>query len=230
MKYKIALLALTLPLISAGQKIEGVGFLRIGRTTVAFVDSMKGEGYKYRQTSSSSFIQPNSWEYWILQEVQPESGLDVLSPLLPEHKKFHINQIWISDIKIENVDLEFYKDTLFSIKIENPSSGFSEALEIKYGKPKLEVKNNTITCTSRIAGSYKLEEVSFTANYRKDKITAFSYHKTYYNDKCEKSYLNFFLIEKNDTVAAVSKKESEARAEFDKKVATEKKNTLTDFR
>ncbi|HLX93403.1 MAG TPA: hypothetical protein VKR32_17080 [Puia sp.] len=164
MKY---LLFLLLPIFSfAQERINGLGLFKIGRTLSSKIASV-GDTTK-------------------LYYAVPEDS---------------VTELWAADhypiagITVENLKLTFFKDTLYSIECEF-SDELKDALTAKYGNPKISKKAKIITCRNGLGITYNETEETFTTSFPtvSSRITASGIVSAYFNDKCEKQYLNFYLV------------------------------------
>jgi hypothetical protein len=69
------------------------------------------------------------------------------------------------------------------------------ALTLKYGNPKLSPKSKDIACSNAYR-TFAYNESTYTKEWLNParKITADLVYSVHYNSKCEKQYLNYFLL------------------------------------
>lgn len=199
------------------QEISGIGFLKVGQTTIAALDSLISTGYKLR--NSSDFM-----------EYYRPSGKIILQPIrndkekyfhfasnIPEQKIFKIGTLTIANIKIENIELKFYRDTLFSININNYGIDFTNALKLKYGDPEIKTEKKDVKCVGKIAGEYTVQDVAYTSSYpAKGGLKAYDFLHKYYDDHCEEQIIHFFLID-DEGISKIVRKLESAEDERNKK-------------
>ncbi|HEY8689139.1 MAG TPA: hypothetical protein VIM07_07885 [Chitinophagaceae bacterium] len=230
MKYLI-IAAFLFPIFCNAQKIDGVGFLRINKTTTKVIDSLKASGYDFKECADFDGCYKPTGLTIVEPRVTPNGKLEGIEvPYYQEHKFYKIGELMISDITIKDIELHFFRDTLYEFLTENYPTEFEEALKLKYGEPTLETETKEVTCINRLTGSYKLAEKSYTRHYRKEKnFEAYTYVSVSYNDKCEKNYFMLFNIVDLKKSAFVDMKEKKIKEDLENKKLELKKGTLKDF-
>jgi hypothetical protein len=191
---KFILISLLFPTLLFGQtKIEGIGPFLINKTTIAIFDSLKKAGYKY---STCDGLSCNHTGFKVIVEHVKTDKKEAwyTCPVIDGHQKFLIGELFISGFDLLGITMEFYKDTLIDIVVREYLTEFTDAITLKYGKPKFSQETKTITCRSKISGIFKVEEKTSTWTYRNDRINAFYTFWQYYNDKCEKQMMTLFSI------------------------------------
>lgn len=193
------LLTLTSNSIFAQDKIEGLGKFKLNKTIVSFIDTFANENKLTKKTARSFdetySIQRNDN---IICELFPDTIRTFMSPIYTHFcentRTFLIPKFVISEIPITNTYLIFYKDTLISIKTDY-SSSIAEAIELKYGKTTLEVKEKEVNCTLKLTGTpLSFTEKMFYRKWENGKIKCVVAIGDYRDSKCEKqslSYINF---------------------------------------
>jgi len=215
------------------QKIEGIGRFKVNKTNISIVDSLKKEGYEYKicQGLIKCLLESGKIILERVDEVKPENDRfnDVDLAKFKNHRIIKIGELKISEINIKNIVMDFYNDILISITVHEYSNDFTEALKLKYGNPKIDRIKKNITCSSSFAGSYNLEENSFTSIYRDDSIGVYDYLSVYYNDKCKKQYFQVFKIYDKEKLKIVENFEKDIREKLDKEKKKKQKEALIDL-
>ncbi len=175
-------------------KIDGIGIFKIDKTTISVIDSLVNQGYQLKTCNdmlgcSSYKITGMTIAEKIGNKMKPETNF----PLIPENRIFAIGEYNVAGIEITNLELRFYKDTLYQIKSVVGDLELQTALQEKYEET-VEVDKKEILCSS-VYGEFKEEEVRYLIKYRDDqKIHAMSSFSTSFDDKCKKKTFSFTAI------------------------------------
>ena len=206
-------------------KIEGTGIFKIDKTNINVIDSLLNNGSKLKTCSSSFNCQKyNDSKKTIYEMVNDSTDINIFMPLLKGHRNFIIKEYIIAGIKIENLELDFYNNTLFKIKTEG-NFELQSALNDKYDEI-LDVEKKEIICSS-VYGEYKREESTYTTTYRNDEtIKAIAILRKYYNSKCEENIDSFLIINNIDITKLVKAKEEEIINQIRNKREEKKKKEL----
>jgi hypothetical protein len=204
---KYLCLFLLLPLIATSQKIEGIGDLKIGKTTIATLpnDAATKE---------------------ILRSENPD---DYDAPYSKLNKCYKLYSYAIAGITIDSCVLKFLKDTLIEISITDPSESFTDAVATKYKVVNVDKKEKKSTCTSAMAGNYTVSDINYTTYYRKDNIEAVKYLSSYYDSKCKKQYFNLFYISDTKRMKQYSSNDKTEQAKIEKSEKSKKLKELSKF-
>lgn len=119
----------------------------------------------------------------------------------------------IGILKITNVKLRFFHDTLYSIDC-NCSKELHEALELKYGKASITSTTKIIHCRSGLKIDYSERENSLTYHYqvRAGWIIAERVVGVYFNEKCEKRPIDALQIYNKVLTERVYKRELQRKS------------------
>lgn len=171
MKKAIAIILLFPFSLLAQNKISGLGPFKIGQTLSSKIASFAdtSKGRLYYAEPADSFTERWSAGY------------------------YQIAGMWIEDL-----DLKFYKDTLYSIACKY-SDSLKMALVAKYGQGAIKSDQKNIKCRTGLKVSYDEQEKTFFTYYptnSKD-ISAWTVVGKWFNDKCEPEYLFTYNIISN---------------------------------
>jgi hypothetical protein len=181
-------------------KLDGIGPFRINVTTVAqfeqFVTNIKQEIKvsdnlvdMYRGTTGET-----STILLLIQNKQSPVRSNPFASKLPDEKVYFINHYEVAGIPLEKIYLRFWKDTLYSFEcISSPD--LSEAMELKYGKAKTNIKEKEINCRSALGVEFKEKEITSISTWANiQEIEAQNIISKYFDSKCKANYLNSFSI------------------------------------
>lgn len=222
----------------AQSKIDGVGPFRIGKSTSSTLDKIASENnitINTRSTSMDRYLADGA-TYKITKNIflLKEPGEDEIQDSYYKHSKdvkvYMIDYIEISSIPFIKLYLSFYKDTLYSIHTEG-STEIIEAMTTKYGEPKLNIVRKKVKCTSRIAGNYEVEEITYNSEWTTGLATikAKSDVGVFYNSKCQKLQYSYFSIENEAIVKRVNTHEERLIKEKGSATKEQNKKALTNF-
>jgi hypothetical protein len=231
----LPLLLFFLSLATFGQnKIEGIGKFKLKKTTTSFLDTLSTE-----QNLEKIVIRANN-EYFriknqdnILAEVKPDTLQPYSSPVYSHQCKdvrvFYLPNTKISDIDISEMYLTFYKDTLVDINIDY-SHDIIDALTLKYGDPKLEKKENEVTCTLKLTGSeIKYKETMYYKKWENGNIKCTAAIGDYRDSKCERQTLSYISISIEATILKIQGCDEKEKTKIENDRISEKKKKLEDF-
>lgn len=154
-----------------------------------------------------------------------------LISLSPNTRKFYIGRLKISNlIEIENVELLFYKDSLYQIHC-NRTSDLEDAIKVKFGEPKTTVTTKDHTFVNGYGNRFIKTDETFLSEYNtlSDNIILTSTLSKYYNDNGEANYISFVVLYNlkiNDIVYSEDKSE---RNRLEKNIEKNKRKSLSDF-
>lgn len=201
MKKIITIIFLTFSILSFGQsKIEGIGKFKIKQLTVSSLNSLiKDEGLTKKTVSSSKEYFGLLRQKEVIAEVFPDTIKSYNSPPSSSYchdtRVFLIPEIEISKIKLNEIILTFYNDTLVKINTKYGAE-IVDALTIKYGEPYVTKRENIDECTDPLEGKVSKPSKIFYQEWKNEDITCTAALGYYFNDKCENtiiSYLNISL-------------------------------------
>lgn len=113
----------------------------------------------------------------------------------PSVAEFYINEYEVSGVKLYNVRLEFLNNRLIRVKCNN-NKPIRDAMTVKYGPPILTRTSNKIECVYKATGIREEKtEDTFYEKWSNGNISATGCTSSYYNDKCERKFLNYFVYE-----------------------------------
>lgn len=214
------------------QQLEGLGFLKIGRSESLIIDSLKSTGFKlYKAISlaheNTMYIKKTS----ILKYEQPKKGGYDNAPLVNGHSKYLILGLNIGSIEIPEVEVHFLDDILIGITVGSSLKNKISIYELKsafitkFGAPNtVLMRKEEINCYSASTGDFKTE--SFTKNYyfrEDDKIKAYFSLNVNYDLNCRLSQTEYLQFETESYIRLLKEEE---RLKLEK---SGKKVNLNDF-
>lgn len=217
--------------------IKGIGPFKVGLATTSIINEI-AEKSKIKIKESTNLMESYGAEISgkntkiVLLLKYSEKDRYRYDPQFVNHpdvKTYFIDYYEVAEIPIKRIYLSFYRDTLYDFQCEY-STALKDAISLKYGDAKDSVSVKKIKCNSRLAGDFEQEEKSFYFSWPTgDNITNKACIGHYYDYKCEKSYLSYFLIE-NTPLRIIINKEAARRdyAEEDR-LKAEKKSKLSEF-
>jgi len=169
------------------QLIQGVGPMKINKTTTAFIDSLVTNGYKIRQVADARAPENKQIVEYIRRGFP-----NVYAPVNEEYRFFRIYSLLISDINTRNLFLKFYHDTLYELTISGDFD-FQMAMLQKY-KYKIETHKKKIVCQNGFGAIFNYEQRSDFFWFRKDIniVAVYEDSKLYY--ECKEFDVNLFSI------------------------------------
>jgi hypothetical protein len=208
MKYILLLLLVAISFNSFGQKIDGIGKIKLGNSYEQIISDLgikPKEVIKGKKLDKVSYLDLSNRLYIYLLQFDTtkkyNDGTELFYIKCSNTSKLIFPTINISGIEINNIDLSFYNNNLYMLYIENPSMKFIEAFKIKYGEGKSNYKSNKVTCTSTFKDKYDeteyTNEITWTPEF--DSIQVKYYYRNYRDGNCEKSIISYFEIKKKDT-------------------------------
>lgn len=235
-------MAALLPVISLAQsqslKIAGVGRLKIGNTTTAIIEELSKEfSSPIKETNDIMETATNYYDEapTKILFISKEKNENVEFPHTyyskhPKVKVYFLNNFLVPEVVVlHNVYLKFYNDTLYSLDCEG-SDILDTALTLKYGNPKLSSKTKNIVCSNAYR-TFTYEESTYTKEWLNPtkKITADLVYSIYYNSKCEKQFLNYFLLYNNVISKKIEIDITKSEQLKNDQNLSEKKKSLTNF-
>lgn len=179
MKKIITSILLILSFNSIAQ-LNGISVFKINKTHISIIDSLIKA--KYKLTFLNRITDKSDPDYYYKSNC-------------PNTEIWKIKRYVVSDIKLENVMLKFYKDTLISFSCDG-NNEFKEALFLKYGEPKPVVKTKPVNCEYLHNGAVvKREDKSFVKTWNENEDIDASYTDSFfYSYKCILTQSSFFLV------------------------------------
>lgn len=224
------------------QNIEGLGSLKINKTTLAVIDSFsKLAGVKYDDTEYTlgdiPFNNTESTSLDIIYELKKDSTFsekeyDSHSIYAKEARVFYLNYFKAGNIGVKNIYLSFYNDTLVKINIglQGLNDKVNDAFSTKYG-PSESILTITkpVVCQNGYGAIFNYEEkytnLTWTSSVGNIKAIKSSY--IFYSN-CKKEYSFDFYIEDSKLMALVTKEEKANIEKYNSKNKLTKKD-LEDF-
>ena len=221
--------------LNAQTKITGFGKLKLG-SPVTIINELgynkiepisKSDDYfrkVYGNTSGTKIyelIADSTQEY----QVQG-SSLD------PRVKVYFVPKYSVTDnIEIKSVKLKFFNDSLIEIFCDG-NSKLEEALTIKYGEPKKDLKEKEKTYTYTYTGAKVTKtDQTFTSEWQtNDKnITCRRVLMKYYNDEGKENYISYVRLANTSHDNDISKVENLIKERIKNRKLLEKKKALSGF-
>ncbi|WP_293891283.1 hypothetical protein [Flavobacterium sp.] len=211
---KIILLSLLLlcNLSYCQSNINGIGRFKVGMN-ISIIDSLKNEGYAYKEFDKVKDQRYFGSEQDLVNRLSRNESKKIMksemtiyekkvsdnyqdygySPLVKEKRVFIIKYYNVADIDIDLMELDFYNDKLYEIKIsENPLLNLSLMKKYKYeNKVELGEKYNCYNAYREI----EYQEQTLKTIFRNDEIYAYSLQSRSYHN-CKE--LNILLCVVND--------------------------------
>jgi hypothetical protein len=195
--YFLSLFIGLIPTVAFSQKkIDGLGIFRLGKTTTAVIDTLVlKQGYSLNRTRADATVQPDQKEIMeYLMDTSTAGKIVPFFPLISSHRSFGIDSIALDGVDIKSLTLEFFNDTLYSIKLLDPSPAFINRIEVEYGRP-LSTKETKITPPCRTKnGVVYLPSKLITKYFRNDRIEASEVTINVFDNNCSKQQLIYFTV------------------------------------
>lgn len=229
------LLLSILPLPSLCQ-VTSIGIFKIGLTYEQTAGKLADEkGLKVYQSSSYGETygsNPGPYTTVIYEVLNRESMLFCKEEdgnyITGDLSIIFIDCYQISGLKVKKLFLKYWKNKLYSIECDG-SSDLTDAVHIKYGKGKSEIKENIITCQNGFGATFYKEELIAYERWISGNIEARDYFHKGYNDKCEKEYFTLFTIEDRPTSKLVESKIDAIKSSSEAKEKKSARERLKDF-
>ena len=238
------LIALVLPCSLFTQKsyaqedFRGIGIFKIGiSTTQTLNEFVTKNGIKIKESTSLMDTYGNyasskkTSNVLLLRKSEKDQYLT--DPKYSEHpdvKVYYVNYYEVAGIGLKTLYLEFYKDTLYDLQCDY-STELVEAISLKYGKGVDSTATKKIQCTGRLAGNFEVEEFYHYTKWSSinKQVQATACIGEYYNSKCEKQILSYFVINNSELKIRIGKEESAIKSAQEEKNNNDKKSKLSDF-
>lgn len=220
---------------SIPKEIHSIGKFEINITTVSIFDELQKElKTKIRVCSSTS-------DYLNFQQSKENSILLLVRDTINKYnsppqakycesvKVYSVFGYSVANIELTGLELTFLNDTLVEFRCDR-TEDFIEAVHLKYGKGKLRQTEKDVTCeVGRHGAEVKLKETSFFETWGSSDINATSTLSTYYDRKCEKNYLSYFILYSSSASREISDCEKLKKQEIKKREENQKKKALDGF-
>lgn len=212
--------------VSAQDKIEGIGRFKIGKTTIESLSdqpiSKINEDYQ-RVAVGQKLVELTR------NLTEPESTPSG-TPFSKDVRVFYSDRHEVAGIELIDLYLTFYKGVLHKIAIDH-SDELIEALTLKYGKPKVELKTTPIKCVYRLTGRASKPKVNQTSKtyWLNNNVSAIYFYSLKYNSDCEADYFDYFHIIDITKDQEVNSIEAIAKKEYELKMKEAKQKSLSDF-
>ncbi|ARK10101.1 hypothetical protein A6C57_06970 [Fibrella sp. ES10-3-2-2] len=209
-------------------KIEGIGPLKIGKTSVAVIGDLANERAATVEVITDIPLMPNvRGIYQVMASASGEPSAHATQ--CPQTKVYLIGRYEVAGIRLEKMFLTFYGGVLISITCDG-NDELSDALKTKYGPPKVTVSSKEITCRYVYGGNeVKNREETISSRWINGDLVATETQTKFYDSSCRPIFLHSLNIGAQSKVAqaAVCDREWRAKIEAIKKSAA--KDKLKDF-
>jgi hypothetical protein len=220
---------------SIPKEISSIGKFEIKTTTLSILDELQNTlDTKVKICSSFSNYSKyqQSKDNYILQLVR-DTVNEYNSPFGAKYcdlvKIYAIQGYSVANIELKNLELTFMNDTLIQFKCDG-TTDFIEAIHLKYGKGKLRQTEKEVTCeVGRLGTEVKLKETAIFETWGNADIKANSTISVFYNRKCEKNYLSYFVLSSFEASKEMNKCEDLKKLEDKKRKEEQKKKSLDGF-
>lgn len=214
--------------------MEGIGKFKVNAANLSLVEEISQE-LKCKVNLINSFEAYYQFSkdspkiYQIAPYDKSFSSNPPHSPNCQGVEVFYINKYTVSSIPMSEVFLTFKDGLLVQFQCE-PTTEFREAIKLKYGSGQLETVNETVKCVTKLTGiTTEYEANKYYQKWATGNISATLTLATYYNDKCQKRYINSFLVKDSLVMKDISECESTNRKEAMQAKEQEQKKKLSDF-
>lgn len=216
-------------------KLEGIGKFKVNIANLSLVEEISNElKCKVEMINSSQAYYQFAKESPKIYQIAPNDGtIGIGQP--PESSScegvevFYINRYSVSGVPMSEIFLTFKDGLLVKFKCE-PTTEFRDAIKAKYGSGELETDKKTVSCVTKLTGvTTEYEETTYRQKWENGGVNASLTLMVYYNDKCQKRYLNLFSI--NDVTAdkQIFECESQNRKKATQAKEQDLKKKLSDF-
>lgn len=237
MKTLVTLLSIFILYSSNAQTIEGIGQIKIGKSYSQIIQDVGIEEKKIVDAGKEDLdffdvYRPKKtllFKYDSANSKKRDYDYEFIK--CPEAVKLVIPTYTVADIKVEQIELQFYHDTLYSIDIKSPSMEFLKAFKTKYGDGNLKKEVKTVQCSSAYVKNYDVEEVTFRTTWESNisNVDVTYVLMDYRDSKCQQQYLTYVLISNSKISKQVTSCETDIRDRMKRKEDSELKNKLKDF-
>jgi hypothetical protein len=190
------------------------------KESVSLMDTYKAQS-SYGNTNTVLLLRKNEKDFYYTDPKYIDH---------PDVKVYYVNSYEVSGVKLKQLYLQFYKDTLYDFECDY-SGELIDAIKLKYGEGLDSSKTKKLQCTGRLAGNFEVEEsYHYEKWFSKDKkIEATACIGEYYNSECIKKPLSYFIIQNPRINEKVEKEADKIKSAKDEKSNIEKRAKLSDF-
>ena len=199
-----------LPVAVFGQKIEGIGPFKIGKTTTIIFDSLKNNHYSYSESPDWFYILTPKRTRSITLLIEDTTGFirNSKTKRTKDVKVYNIGAVDQKGPQANNLILNFYKDTLCSIISNDYQSDFMAFIKGRVGLPKDTIHRTNSNC-SNLRNPVNENTISTYTNQPGLRILEVS--GFYFDKQCIKKWKHFFEISN----PVIMKKLSQSSGSFD---------------
>lgn len=187
-------------------QINTIGPFAPGKTTINVVDSIAtAHDVAIKKTadvlevSSTTLNGKTEKIHEILHscEHNNEVAYSYGNPIHEDHTMYQIDYLTVSELLFSEIELHFWKDTLYYVKFNINGDKFRNAIRQKYGAAIIDsskTNRKNIQCND-MGNTLTLEETSTSTYFKTPKtLSAWTTHSKYYNTECEAVYSEYFVI------------------------------------
>jgi hypothetical protein len=212
------------------KSIKGIGFLKLGSRTSAVFNLLKIDTETIAKCSTQSATY--NFTDKVIELLSDTTTLDkpIYATYSTNARIFHVPSIQLNDeIKIEDVYLTFYFDTLVGI-FSDKNSELNQALTTKYGEPVIDLKENSKEYTLGNGTTVTLTDQTFSSTWGNDpEINCLSYLGKYYSTSINPDYISYFNLEYSKIDLKISKESEKIETKIKDRLEQIKKDKLKDF-
>jgi hypothetical protein len=211
--------------------LDGIGLFRIGVTDTTDLQAFaKSKGTFVGVMEDEADVYTPTDETKIALVVPSEDGnYTVHSTLCPKAQVYYLSSYEVAGIRLSEVYLTFYSKKLIEFKCEY-SSELVDALTLKYGKPKTDIKERPRNCVFVHTGNkITYKDVTTRESWENGGIHASATIMKWYDSSCEKHLGSYFAISNSHqvlTVYSCSEAQEKARAQV---MQQQRKKKLSDL-
>jgi len=238
---KILLIISIFPLVTIAQvqiidnpnykpiSLEGIGPFKIDQSTTSIIDSISKAGkVKVQETVSPLGSIPeimgrikSTVSIYELEKNPGDTNSDVHAMSQKDVRVFYLNYFDAGEVKINNIYLKFYRDTLMEfacnpLPSKDSSENISVAFRKKYGEPgSITTMKKAVVCHSVRGSGFNNYEESFTSFLwvtENRAISAFEFINISYPD-CKAKTTHLFTITDDKKNKIVDENEKKLTAE-----------------
>lgn len=220
---KVSALSLLLTLfcstyVFAQDKIEGIGILKIGRTTPDIIKELAKNHRSRIKEATDRRYKGDGGAVFKLIYSDSEKTPDMANAC-PDAEVYYLQRYLVADVKMMNVYLIFYEGKLIDYVCDG-SKDLESALRTKYGEPRITSTEKPSTfCMGSLDKTYK-------ATWYNGDIEATLTNEFYYDSHCHIASISSFSVRLPDKEANMQ----DCHKEYAPKLADpKKKDRLRDF-
>jgi len=210
--------------------IKGIGFLKLGTTTSTLFTLLDIDIDKIAKCST----QRDTYNYKgkVIELISDTTNLDkpIYATYCSNARVFHVPTIKLNDeIKIEDIYLTFYFDTLVGISSDK-NSELDKALITKYGEPIVDLKENSKEYTLGNGTTVTLTDQAYSSVWGNDpEIKCLSYLSKYYSTSINPNYISYFNLEYSKIDLKIYKENENVETKIKERIEQIRKAKLKDF-